>query len=486
MSLTNKNFKSSGKINIHASSERHLFEEFTNDFKIRYNLGKMPLYCYRVSGRGTLPYIFKPATGFNNEIVYSQIYNIFARSIREVPAKLKEGNFKGYVYKVYKYEKAVYNQEYANDISIGLIDPTNYGFLDVTKQFCELPDAGDFCTSLYEVIAKVEFTTNYARSFESKGSLRIKGRSVINNSTYFKYKVKLKIKNKINLTGSAVATGTNLLPTLNFQSTGKLKVTGTAKNQNNYLGFITFTTIGNIEIIDLNSFNKKINTFDPIANNTIIATACGCPVNTNLIYFANNIFKSNSLLDKFLYRNDYKPQEIIKLFYDNKNKTYFSSIKYDGYSLFEGSKESWNISTSLECTNKVDLNKSYLWLFSCSIKRKINNNKSSFIESKISLYLPSNLICATAIDALEFYYRANLKEMVVYNKFKDKITNIQISTFKDNIKLFNSGDWYSDPFFNIFIYSKPINIEQYLRPIIFLPQTNIRNAIEGRQEITKS
>jgi hypothetical protein len=76
--------------------------------------------------------------------------------------------------------------------------------------------------------------------------------------------------------------------------------------------------------------------------------------------------------------------------------------------------------------------------------------------------------------------------MVVYNKFKDKIVNVQISTFKDNIKLFNSGDWYSDPFFNIFIYSKPINIEQYLRPIIFLPQTNIRNAIEGRQEITKS
>lgn len=489
MWLTNKKFKGSGKINASASSGQHYFEQYTNDFTIRYDLGKMPLYCYRVSGRGTLPNMFKPPVGFNNQIVYSQIYNIFARSITELPNKLKEGNFKGYVYKVYKYEKAIYNSQYLIDASSGAIDPNNYGFIDVTKEFCKLPEASDFCTAFYEVEAKASFTTNYARTFESIGTLKIKGKSKINNSSYFEYKVKRKVKNRLKFIGSATSIGTNLLPTLTFQGSGSLKINAKGKKQNNYLGFITFQALANFDLIDSNNYNynPKDNIFDPIANNNVPITACGCPANTNLIYFANNLFKSNSILDKFLYRNDFKSQDIISLYYDNKNKSYFNAVKYDGLGLTENTRELWNISTSLSCTNKVDFNQNPLWLFSCSISRKIyNNKKSNTLESKISLYLPYNLIC-TKIDALEFYYRANLKEMVVYNKYKDQITKIEISVFKDNTKLFSSGDWVTDPFFNVFIYSNPIPInEQYFRQIVFLPETNIRNAINGRQEIKQS
>lgn len=488
MWLTNKKFKGSGKLKVSASSEQHYFEQYTNDFTIRYDLGKMPLYCYRISGRGTLPNMFKPPTGFNNKIVYSQVYNIFARSISELPNKLKEGNFKGYVFKVYKYEKAVYNSQYLIDVASGIVDPNNYGFIDVTKEFCKLPDASDFCTAFYEVTAKVSFTTDYARSFESKGTLKLKGKSKINNSSYFQYKVKRKIKNRLNFTGSATTIGTNLLPTITYQGTGSLKIKAKAKNQNNYLGFITFQAIANFELINSNNYNynPQENIFNPIATNNVQISACGCPANTNVIYFANNIFKSNSIFDKFLYRNNFASQEIIALYYDNKNKNYFNSIKYEGLGLIENTKELWNISTSLGCTDKVDFNQNPLWLFSSSITRKtFQNKKYNSLESKISLYLPYNLIC-TKIDALEFYYRANLKEMVVYNKYKDKITNIEISVFKDNIKLFSSGNWISDPFFNIFIYSKPIAInEQYYRQTVALPQTDIRNAISGRQEIIR-
>ena len=486
MWLTNKKFKGSGKLKFSASSEQHYFEQYTNDFTIRYDLGKMPLYCYRISGRGTLPNIFKPPTGFNNQIVYSQIYNIFARSISELPNKLKEGNFKGYVFKVYKYEKAVYNSQYLLDVASGVVDPNNYGFIDVTKEFCKLPDASDFCTAFYEVTAKATFTTDYARNFESNGTLKLKGKSKINNSSYFQYKVKRKIKNRLNFNGSATTIGTNLLPTITYQGTGSLKIKAKAKNQNNYLGFITFQAIANFELINSNNYNynPQENIFNPIATNNVAISACGCPANTNVIYFANNIFKSNSIFDKFLYRNNFASQEIIALYYDNKNKNYFNSIKYEGLGLIENTKELWNISTSLGCTDKVDFNQNPLWLFSSSITRKtFQNKKYNSLESKISLFLPYDLIC-TKIDAMEFYFRANLKEMVVYNKYKDKITNIEISVFKDNIKLFSSGNWISDPFFNIFIYSKPISInEQYYRQTVALPQTNIRNAISGRQEI---
>lgn len=487
MWLTTKKFKGSGKLKINSSSEQHLFEEYTNDFLMRYDLGKMPLYCYRVSGRGTLPYMFKPPEGFNNQIVYSQIYNIFARSITELPKKLIEGNFKGYVYKVFKYEKAIYNKDFLNDVSSGIVDPNNYGFIEVTKEFCKLPDAGDFCTALYETTAKVSFTTNYARSFTSNGTLKIKAKSKINNSSYFKYKVKRKIKNRINFMGSASVVGTNILPTLTYQGSGSLKIKAKAKNQNNYLGFITFTALADLEILNLNNYNNlDNNVFNPISTNSMFPTACGCPANTNLIYFANNIFKTNSILDKFLYRNNLNKQEIIKLYYDNKAKTYFNSVKFDGLSLIENKKENWNISTSLACTNQVDLQQNPLWQFTCSITRKIiNKNKTDSLESKISIFFPYNLIC-TNIDALEFYYRVNLKEMVIYNKFKDKITTIPIAVFKDNIKLFSSGNWLNDPYFNVFIYSKPIILEQYLRPIVAIPQVDIREAIVGRQEVKQS
>ena len=488
MWLTTKKFKSSGKIGISAFSEQHLYEDFSNNFPLRYDLGKMPLYCYRVSGRGTLPEMFKPPVGFNNQIVYSQIYNIFARSITEIPEKLREGNFKGYVYKVYKYEKAIYNKDFLNDIASGVVDPNNYGFINVTKEFCKLPDAGEFCTEFYEVTAKASFTTDYARVFEGSGSLKIRVKSKISNSSYFKYKVKRKIKNRINFMGSATVIGVNLLPTLTYQGSGNLKIKAKAKKQNNYLGYFTFNAVGNLEIINSNNYNYNPaeNVFDPISGSNIPVTACGCPANTNLIYFSTNLFKRNSILDKFLYRNNLSSQELIKLFYDTKAKTYFNSLKLEGLSLIEGKKEIWNISTSLGCTNQVDFNQKSLWQFSCSITRKIfNKNKIDSLESKVSIFLPYNLIC-TSIDALEFYYRVNLKEMVVYNKFKDKITNIPISIYKDNIKLFTSGNWLVDPFFNVFIYSKPILLEQYYRPMVALPQTDIRNAITGRQEITQS
>jgi hypothetical protein len=85
MWLTVKKYKGKGSVKISSSTECHFYEKYSNNLKIRYDLGLMPLYVYRVSGRGRLPYLFKPVKDFNNQIVYSQIYNIFARSIEEVP-----------------------------------------------------------------------------------------------------------------------------------------------------------------------------------------------------------------------------------------------------------------------------------------------------------------------------------------------------------------------------------------------------------------
>lgn len=488
MQLTNLSYTGSGNFPIQPSCERHFFLRYKNNFSITYDLGDMPIYCYRISGRGKIPYMFKPPIG-NNEIVYSQIYNVFARSITELPKYLKENNFTGWVFKVFKYEKAVYNQDYLNDVANGVVDPNNYGFIDVTKQFCKLPDASDFCQPFYEVVAKVTFAASYTKYFESSGSFKLKGHSVVTKSSYYQYKVKKrKIKNHQIFNGSATVVGTNLLPSFSQNSVGTLKISGSAKNQNNYLGLIQVFALGNLEIINENNYNynPKDHIFDPIGTNNILAAACGCPSNTNLIYFNNTIFKKNSLLDKFLYRNNLIANDTIKLFYDNKNKYYSNTIKYDGLSLLENNKESWNIISTLNCTNQLDFNKNPLWSFSCSIVRKFyNNNKSNALESKLSILLPANKICSS-VDAMEFYYRINLKEMVVYNKFKDKITNIKISVFKDNIKLFSSGDWLTNPFFNIFVYSKIVNQQQYFRPMVAIPQEDIRNAITGRQEIIQT
>ena len=126
MWLTVKKYKGKGSVKISCSAECHFYEKYSNNLKIRYDLGLMPLYVYRVSGRGRLPYLFKPTKGFNNQIVYSQIYNIFARSIEEVPLQLKKQEFSGYVYKVYKYEKAIFNKDFVNDVNYYYLTQTDF------------------------------------------------------------------------------------------------------------------------------------------------------------------------------------------------------------------------------------------------------------------------------------------------------------------------------------------------------------------------
>jgi hypothetical protein len=482
MWLTVKKYKGKGSVKISSSTECHFYEKYSNNLKIRYDLGLMPLYVYRVSGRGRLPYLFKPVKDFNNQIVYSQIYNIFARSIEEVPLQLKKQEFSGYVYKVYKYEKAIFNKDFVNDIEDGTVDPNNYGFIDVTKEFCKLPEASDYCNYSYELIGKGDLTVNYSKEFIGGGEFKIKGHGKIIQATFYSYKVKTKRKNKIKFTGVAITSGTNLLPTKSYNGSGSVKIKVGSNSQNNNLGTIEFLAIGSLEVTNFNNY-KTLNIFNPMANNNVLATACSCPTLKNVIYFSNSIFKRNSLLDKFLYRNNLSGNDIIPLYYDNKNQHYFNTIKFDGLSLLEGNKENWNITTTLNCTNQLDLSKNKLWLFSCSITRKIyDSKKTTSLESKLAILLPYNLICSK-IDAIEFYNRVNLSELIIYNKYKDKIVNINISVFKDNIKLFSSGNWLKDPYFNIFVYSIPLILESYYRPEIALKQENIRGAITGKQEV---
>ncbi len=481
MWLTIKKYKGNGSAKLSSSAECHFYEKYSNNLKIRYDLGLMPLYVYRVSGRGKLPYVFKPTKGFNNQIVYSQIYNIFARSIEEVPLQLKKQEFSGYVYKIYKYEKAIFNKDFINDVNDGIVDPNNYGFIDVTKEFCKLPEASDYCNYSYEFIGKGDLTINYSKEFVGSGKFKIKGHGKITKATAYHYKVKRKIKNRIRLTGTATTFGTNLLPTKNYKGSGNIKIKIRSNSQNNDLGIIKFTAIGKFEVTNFNNYTP-LNIFNPTANNNVVSTACSCPTLKNVIYFSNSIFKRNSLLDKFLYRNNLSGNDIIPLYYDDKNQHYFNTIKFDGLSLLEGNKESWNITTALNCTNQLDLKKNKLWLFSCSVTRKIyDSKKTTSLESKLAIFIPYNLICSK-IDAIEFYNRVNLKELTIYNKYKDKIVNINISVFKDNIKLFSSGNWLNDPYFNIFVYSTPLILESYYRPEIALKQENIRGAITGRQQ----
>jgi hypothetical protein len=478
MWLTIKKYKGNGSVKISSSTEYHLYKKYINNLKIRYDLGLMPLYFYRVSGRGRLPYLFKPTKGFNNQIVYSQVYNIFARSIQEVVLQLKNQEFSGYVYKIHKYEKAIFNKDFINDVNDGIVDPKNYGFIDVTKEFCKLPEAIDYCNYSYEFIGKGDLTVNYSKEFIGGGKFKIKGLGKITQATIYYYKVK--IKNKIKFNGTAITNGINLLPTKTYNGSGSIKINVGSNSQNNNIGIIEFLAIGNFEVTNFNNYTP-LNIFNPITNN-VVANTCSCPTLKNVIYFSNSIFKKNSLLDKFLYRNNLSGSDIITLYYDNNNQHYFNTIKFNGLSLLEGNKESWNVTTTLNCTNQLDLNKNKLWLFSCSVIRNIyNSTKTTSLESKLAIFLPYNMICSK-IDAIEFYNRVNLSELVVYNKYKDKIINVNINVFKDKIKLFTSGNWLTDPYFNIFVYSNPAILESYFRPEVSLNQEDIRKAITGRQD----
>jgi hypothetical protein len=155
-------------------------------------------------------------------------------------------------------------------------------------------------------------------------------------------------------------------------------------------------------------------------------------------------------------------------------------LKFDGIGSVSSETENWNIVLELACTTQLTLSGESLWKLSFFIQRKTYKNKVQLnnLETRFYVFIPSKLIYNNS-SLLEFDFQIDIKNLVVYRRFKDIIFDLQPRIVKDNIKLFSSGDWLADSFLDIYIFSINTPYAQIFKPNRNSRKINVFSLLES-------
>ena len=464
----------SGGVVVRGNSKDRILYNSKLSYPILYDLGDLPIYAYRVTGYceplncDTNPFS-DPQSNCGHQIVNY----VLARSISDLCAQLQNYDYIFRVKAVYKYDKAILGIDNLNDIQSGLVDPNCPKFEDVTDDFCLQTECFDFCLLENAIfLIKANFTAAVYVPNVSNGKLKLSGGHRIKSASAYSYSA----SGSYEFNGNAVASGNNLIPNILFSGSGSQNLAGNAGVKFPYLGIFSVTASADIdvELIGIDStggegFILEGDTLNPVAN------ICGCKTLLNYVDFQTNLLTKTSVFSNFIYRNNLSVSKNLRLYYNQKSKTFFNSVKFDGYSTSSNNTESWNLVVELACTNQFSRFGDSLWNFSFFLSKKnydTNNVLQNNLETRFFVYIPS-VILYTNTNLLEFDLQVDMKNLVVYNKFKQIIYELQPKLAKDNIKLFSSGDWIADPFLNIFAYSLANNFDPLFRPNKNVKKINI-------------
>ena len=447
---------------------------------ILFDLGTMPVYAYRVvSICSKLDCTQIPLQEVDNSCDNQVISYILARNLGDVCVQLASYNFIFRVQVVYKYSRAIFGKDYLQDLKNNLVVADCPDFTDVTDDFCKEAQCFDFCVTKNTLfVATGSFTADYYHPNESTVNIVVGGsysiRSVLSYYSYFG-------TGTLSLNGLANASGINLMPLHIFTGSGNVTLNGTATVNNYYLG--EYLVVASV-FFDVSDFS--VNTVDNLGlqligdevNNT--SNICGCKKLLNYVNFESNLLTKTSILSNFLYRNKISPDKTIKLYFNQFTKTFFNSLKFDGIGSVSGETESWNVVLELACTTQVTLSGQSLWKFSFFIQRKTYKNKIQVnnLETRFYVFIPSKLIYNTS-SLLQFNFQIDIKNLVVYRRFKDIIFDLQPRIIKDNVKLFSSGDWLADSFLEIYIFSINTAYAQIFRPNRNSKKINVLSLLES-------
>lgn len=456
---------SSGGVKVKGNSKDRILFNSSLTYPISFDLGDLPIYAYRVTGYcqplncDTNPFS-DPQSNCGHQIVNY----VLARSISDLCTQLDNYDYLFRVKAVYKYDKAVFGIDNLNDIQSGLVDPNCPKFEDVTDDFCLQTECFDFCLSQNSIfLFKAVFTADIHDPKFSNVNLKLTGGYKITSSSAYSYSG----SGNYEVNGNAAASGNNLIPNVIFVGNGEQKLTGSAVSKSSYLG--TFSVIGygdlSVEFLGLDSTGGEGLVLEGDILNPI-ANICGCKNLLNYVDFQTNFLTKTSVFSNFVYRNKLNVNKTLRLYYNQRNKTFFNTVKFDGLSTSSNETENWNLIVELSCTNQVSRFNDNLWNFSLFLSKKTydaNNVLKNNLETRFYVYIPSVLLYSN-VNLLEFDLQIDMKNLVVYNKFKQIIYDLQPRLAKDNIKLFSSGDWVTNPYLNIFAYSITNKLDSIFRP----------------------
>ena len=443
----------SGGVEVSGNSTDIILAYASLSIPLLFDLGQLPVYAYRVVGYcSKLDCSDAPFTDPSNNCKNQVINYILARNLSDICDQLASYDFIFRVKAVYKYSRALFGFNYLQDVRNDLVDPNCNKYIDVTDDFCTQAQCFDFCIANNSIfLAKGIFSAAIYNPKKSYGSLKLTGGYALTKSSVYTYVS----QGNINLNGGASFNGNNLIPNTVYAGTGAINLSGSITTNSSFKGEYNFTAYVDFNFdavsVDLTGYNGL-----PLVGEEVnpVTNICGCFRLLNYVNFESNLFTKSSILSYFLFRNKISPEKTYRLYYNPATKTFYNAIKFEGIGNLQNETESWNIIVELACTDQVTLSNESLWNYSFFIQRKTykNNILTNNLETRFYVYIPKHLIYNNS-SLLEFDFQIDMKNLVIYRRFKDIVFDLQPRIIKDNIKLFSSGEWINDPFLNVYIFS---------------------------------
>jgi hypothetical protein len=183
-----------------------------------------------------------------------------------------------------------------------------------------------------------------------------------------------------------------------------------------------------------------------------IRTLCGnCTTMPSIFYLGHN-FSSTPEISNFLNRNTATLPSVLLMRYSRKSKAWQSSYQMNGQGSY--GIEKWNFSFTWSCMDSLGEEKSSpYWKFSMFINRIFLSQNLDF-DTKINIVFPPDYLC-NQINNLSFdlIFSLNTVTQYVSNDFVGITEEVVLA---DNIGLFKSNLWKSNPLLNINLSNSPI------------------------------
>ncbi len=457
----------------------------TTDFS--YNLGKLPLYWFRVEGLCITPTApsgtcapGSPVAG-TGSCPQKFIQVVPATGPDDVCQKLANVGFIWQINRISKFSIPVSPAEVAKQVAAGTLDPKCNTLTDVPfsqvlpcKQFSLAADVTT-AMGMGMTVLMVSFMSPKPKLAPKKvTSCRISATGKINSRTggiwasphkvfgFSTYTISPGGISSAEVFGSVAITPNLNPPGIPAGVVGSPVVSVPNQFISSWGGFATCVSMVPV-------FNGiPAPTIIPLAE--IVSNDCGCLNMPSRLELSHTLSRALPL-NNFLLRNGLSLPSVLPMAFSNINQSYQSQVHLQGISNDGVTIEVWNVLFDWTCTNifgGMDIGSS-MWRFSMSVNRR-NKTTQSFAETRFVVGFPPLTICAdeNQLGALNFGFQVNVQTLAFITKHN---LPVDIKVLYDNLGLFASQDWFTNPYFSI-------NISGVENPVV-TPRQDIRPIFPG-------
>lgn len=411
-----------------------IFSVFNKSLDIRYQLGALVTYAYRVETEcRPLVQPLSPFTDESQKCEGRTIMTVFAKSVTDVCRQINASRYITKVNSIQKYTKPVYSLEEEYLIAKGEYDPRDVRYVDVP--FCEYAACADLCVDY--VMEENAYGTMY---YNPPGSLILGGGSLNITGTGTAQQNVIIGNGSLGVSGyGVVLPGTSIQETYLYTGSGSVIINGNGSQT--YPNFyIMLETASSNEFAEgfLAEQTVLVETTDslPVLGVPTLQgneTVCGCR-NIPLQLILNTNLTTSSIFTNFLNRNNLRFNPNLSATYNINTKEWIASYTYS--SIYDSEK--WLIAINLNCNNDLDdFDLEPIWTLTFLFRQIQANNK--VFDTNLQVWIPASQLCSAGVN---YRMSFNLAINVIANTCTINNNVVLPNLFlNDGASLFKSVGW---------------------------------------------